>query len=57
MGFDVDIANTLARELGLKLKIQASDFKGLIPALQTGRADFVMAGMTPPQNVGKTSIF
>ncbi len=47
VGFDVDIANTLARELGFKLKIQESDFNGLIPSLQAGRADFVMAGMTP----------
>jgi His/Glu/Gln/Arg/opine family amino acid ABC transporter permease subunit len=46
-GFDVDIANTLARELGFKLKIQESNFDGLIPALQAKRADFVMAGMTP----------
>jgi arginine/lysine/histidine transporter system substrate-binding protein len=47
VGFDVDIANTLARELGFKLKIQESNFDGLIPALQAKRADFVMAGMTP----------
>ncbi len=47
VGFDIDIANTLAKELGFKLKIQESDFNGLIPALQAGRADFVMAGMTP----------
>jgi His/Glu/Gln/Arg/opine family amino acid ABC transporter permease subunit len=47
VGFDVDIANTIARELGFKLKIQESDFNGLIPSLQAGRADFVMAGMTP----------
>ena len=46
-GFDVDIANTLARELGFKLKIVESNFDGLIPALQAKRADFVMAGMTP----------
>jgi His/Glu/Gln/Arg/opine family amino acid ABC transporter permease subunit len=46
-GFDIDIANTLAKELGFKLTIQESDFNGLIPALQAGRADFVMAGMTP----------
>jgi arginine/lysine/histidine transporter system substrate-binding protein len=47
VGFDVDIANTLARELGFKLKIVESNFDGLIPALQAKRADFVMAGMTP----------
>jgi His/Glu/Gln/Arg/opine family amino acid ABC transporter permease subunit len=47
VGFDIDIANTLARELGFTLKIMESDFNGLIPALQSNRADFVMAGMTP----------
>ncbi len=47
VGFDVDIANTLAKELGFKLQIMESDFNGLIPALQANRADFVMAGMTP----------
>ncbi len=61
VGFDVDIANTLARELGFKLKIQESDFNGLIPALQAGRADFVMAGMTPTperkKNVDFTIIY
>ncbi|WP_341526891.1 ABC transporter permease subunit [Nostoc sp. UHCC 0302] len=47
VGFDIDIANTLAQKLGFKLKIMESDFNGLIPALQANRADFVMAGMTP----------
>ncbi|WGV26860.1 ABC transporter permease subunit [Halotia branconii] len=47
VGFDIDIANTLAQKLGFKLKVMESDFNGLIPALQANRADFVMAGMTP----------
>lgn len=47
VGFDVDVANKIAQELGFQLKIQESDFNGLIPALQANRADFVMAGMTP----------
>lgn len=47
IGFDIDIANTLAKQLGFKLKVMESDFNGLIPALQANRADFVMAGMTP----------
>lgn len=47
VGFDVDIANAIAKELKFKLKIAESDFNGLIPALQSKRADFVMAGMTP----------
>lgn len=47
VGFDIDIANKIAAELGFELKINESDFNGLIPALQAKRADFVMAGMTP----------
>ncbi len=47
VGFDIDIANYIAKELGYELKIQESDFNGLIPALQANRGDFVMAGMTP----------
>lgn len=47
VGFDVEIANKIASDLGYELKINESDFNGLVPALQAKRADFVMAGMTP----------
>ncbi len=47
VGFDIDIANYIAAELGFTLKVTEADFNGLIPALQANRADFVMAGMTP----------
>lgn len=46
-GFDIDIANYIANEMGFELEIKDSDFSGLIPALQSKRVDFVMAGMTP----------
>lgn len=47
VGFDVDIANYIAEELGVELKITDMDFDGLIPALSTGKADIIMAGMNP----------
>ncbi|MGZ0049889.1 transporter substrate-binding domain-containing protein [Brevibacillus gelatini] len=47
VGFDIDIANYIAKELGYEIQITDMDFGGLVPALQTNRADFVMAGMTP----------
>ena len=47
IGFDVDIAKYITKELGYEFQIIGMDFNGLIPALQAGRADFVMAGMTP----------
>lgn len=49
VGFDIDIARHIATELGYDLEITNMDFSGLIPALQAGRADFVMAGMTPTE--------
>ncbi|MCM3488506.1 transporter substrate-binding domain-containing protein [Alkalihalophilus marmarensis] len=49
VGFDIDIANHIASELGYELDIQDVDFNGLIPAMEAGRADFVLAGMTPTE--------
>lgn len=47
IGFDIELANTVAEELGYKVKVEDIDFGGLIPALQSGKVDFVMAGMSP----------
>ncbi|MDX2232638.1 MAG: ABC transporter substrate-binding protein/permease [Leptolyngbyaceae cyanobacterium bins.349] len=47
VGFDIDIAQRIAQELGFKLVIKDMEFNGLIPAMQSGRVDFVMAAMTP----------
>ena len=47
IGFDVDIAKYITKELGYQLEIRDTDFNGIIPALQSKRADFAMAGMTP----------
>ncbi|HHV79025.1 MAG TPA: transporter substrate-binding domain-containing protein [Firmicutes bacterium] len=46
IGFDVDIAKKIADTLGVKLRIERYGFDGLIPALQTGKIDIVIAGMT-----------
>src|SRR5579875_2198861 len=46
-GFDIDIANQIAKDLGFTFTIKDMNFDGLIGALQSGRADFVFAGMTP----------
>lgn len=47
IGFDVDIAKYITNQLGYDLEIKDTDFSGIIPALQSGRANFAMAGMTP----------
>ncbi len=47
IGFDVDLAKMITKELGYEFKVVDMDFTGLIPALQSGKVDFVLAGMTP----------
>ena len=46
VGFDIDLANEIASELGKKLHIKDMDFDGLIPALQIGRIDCIISAMT-----------
>ncbi|MTD15100.1 transporter substrate-binding domain-containing protein [Nakamurella sp. YIM 132087] len=45
-GYDVDLLNALATELGLTLDIQNLDFNGLIPGLQSKKFDMVSVGLT-----------
>ncbi|MCM0647810.1 transporter substrate-binding domain-containing protein [Clostridium swellfunianum] len=49
VGFDIEIAKEIAKDLGVKLEIKDMEFKGLLPALQAGSVDFVLAGMTPDE--------
>jgi arginine/lysine/histidine transporter system substrate-binding protein len=61
IGFDVDIANAIAEKLGYEIQIKDIDFSGLIPAIETGQVDFVLAGMTPTeerkQNVDFSDVY
>ena len=45
MGFDIDLGQALAKELGVTLDWQESAFEQLIPSLQTGRADMILSGL------------
>lgn len=46
VGIDAEIAKAIADKLGYELVIENVDFDSLIPGVQTGKYDFVMAGMT-----------
>ena len=46
VGIDAEIAQAIAEKLGYELVIENVDFDSLIPGVQTGKYDFVMAGMT-----------
>jgi ABC-type amino acid transport substrate-binding protein len=46
-GYDVVLLNALAKQLGVKLKIENLDFNGLIPGLQAKKFDMVSVGLSP----------
>lgn len=45
-GFDVELWDALAKEMGVEYNLQPMDFNGIIPGLQTGQLDVGIAGMT-----------
>lgn len=57
VGIDVDIANKVAQKLGDQLKINDVAFDSLIMELQTGKCDFVAAGMTVTEDKKKNVDF
>lgn len=46
VGIDADIAAAICEKLGYDLQIDDMEFDSLIAAVQSGKADFAMAGMT-----------
>lgn len=44
-GFDMELAEALAQEMGLTLQVHNIAFDGLIPAIMTGEIDAIMSGM------------
>lgn len=47
VGFDIEIAKEIAKDLGVKLEISNMDFGSLVQSLKIGKVDFVVSGMTP----------
>ena len=53
IGYEVDLAKTLAKNMGVKLKLVELSFPDLMGALKTGKIDIIMSGMTitPERNL------
>ncbi len=45
-GFNIDLVEEIGKKLGRKVEITATQFSGLIPALQAGTLDFIGAPVT-----------
>ena len=48
-GYDVQIAKKVAAALGVTLEIKPIEWEGLIPALESGEIDMIIAGMSPTE--------
>lgn len=46
VGFDIDLWDAIATDLGVEYRLQPMDFNGIIPALQTKQVDVALAGIT-----------
>src|SRR5215813_14339533 len=56
-GFNVDLANEIAKRLNRKITIDATQFSGLIPALQAGTYDFLAAPVTVTKERAENLLF
>ncbi len=56
-GFAVELVRMMAEDMGVKLKLLDYDWKGLIPAVTSGKADFLAADMTPKPKRALVLIF
>jgi polar amino acid transport system substrate-binding protein len=53
IGFEVDVAKKLAKDMGVKIEFVSTAWSGIIPALLTGKFDVIIGGMgiTPERNL------
>lgn len=57
VGFDIELASYVARELGMKLEVVNMDFGAMIPALTTGKVDMIGACITITDERAKSVLF
>src|SRR5499425_3758111 len=56
-GFNIDLANEIAKRLKRKIVIDAAQFSGLVPALQAGTYDFLAAPTTVTKERAESMLF
>ena len=57
VGFDMDMVRELAKDLGVKLKIEPMAFDSLPTALANGKVDIIASGMTATEERAKSRAF
>ena len=56
-GFNVDLANEIGRRLNAKMDITAAQWSGLLPGMQAGTYDFLVAPTTLTESRSKSMLF
>ena len=56
-GFNVDLAAAIGEKLGVPMEVTAAQFSGLIPALQAGTYDFLVAPTTVTEERAQNLLF
>lgn len=56
-GFNVDLANAIGERLGVTMNITPAQFSGLLPALQAGTYDFIVAPTTITEERASNLLF
>ena len=56
-GFNVDLADVLSKQLNKKVTVDAAQFSGLLPALQAGTYDFIVAPVTVTKERAENLLF
>lgn len=57
VGFDVEIAKEIAKDLGVELTLQDMNFENLVGGVSTGKIDLAISGMTPNEKRKKSIDF
>ncbi|MDZ4906989.1 transporter substrate-binding domain-containing protein, partial [Clostridium perfringens] len=57
VGFDVEIAKEIAKDMGVELEIKDMKFDSLVAAVPTGKIDMVISGMSPTEERKKAVDF
>lgn len=57
VGFDIDLIDAIAEEVGFEYELKPMDFAGIVPALQTEQLDIAIAGISMDAEKEKTVDF
>lgn len=57
VGFDIDLAKAIAKDLGVELEIKEMEFDSLITALPADKIDLIISGMNPDEKRKKAVDF